>query len=68
MLAWEKHRNSLTVFLTALIPMLLLRRVHHASIGVNREVFDPVNLFLIPVPSSSWVLKFQGTSVLELAK
>ena len=48
--------------------MLLLRRVCQATIGVHREdVFDPANVLLRPEPSISWVLRFQGTSVFELA-
>ena len=36
--------------------------------GAREEVFGSVNLFLRPEPSPSWVLRFQGTNVLELAE
>ena len=50
-------------------PNVLLRRDSNTSIGMHREeLHDPVNLFLRPGPSPSWVFTFQGTDVLELVK
>ena len=66
----SKQVNSLpSSFQTVPSPMLPLRCVSNASIGMHhKELFDPVNLFLRPGPSPSCLFRFQGASVLELVK
>ena len=62
----SKHLNGLA---NSPESMLLLRCISHASTRMHCEkLFDPVNLFVKPMPSPSWLFRFQGTSVLELVK